>query len=163
MDQSIAGNDAGAGMNMGEATLERMAGLSRRNFLKMAVATSVAMGAAPRGWTAEQTKEGMPYRLLGRTGERVSAIGLGGYHIGETKDEKEGIGIIRSAIDRGINFMDNCWDYHGHRQHEDPRSGIRGGADLSADESPSGSGLARAHGASGGLGPVRVVQNGHAF
>src|SRR5438046_8588379 len=50
--------------------------------------------------------------MLGRTREKVSAIGLGGYHIGEPKDEQEGIRIIRSAIDRGITFMDNCWDYH---------------------------------------------------
>ena len=42
----------------------------------------------------------------------MSAIGLGGYHIGVQKDEKESIRIIRTAIDAGINFMDNCWDYH---------------------------------------------------
>jgi aryl-alcohol dehydrogenase-like predicted oxidoreductase len=54
----------------------------------------------------------VPRRTLGRTGESVSAIGLGGHHIGRPKDPAEGIRIIRSAIDRGINFMDNCWDYH---------------------------------------------------
>lgn len=54
----------------------------------------------------------MIYRTLGRTNEKVSAIGLGGHHIGRPKDEQESIRIIRSAIDRGINFMDNCWDYH---------------------------------------------------
>src|SRR5437773_4555481 len=54
----------------------------------------------------------MRYRPLGRTGEEVSIIGLGGHHIGRQKDEKESIQIIRSAIDAGINFMDNCWDYH---------------------------------------------------
>ena len=55
----------------------------------------------------------MPYRILGRTGERVSAIGLGGWHIGlKHVDESLSIRIIRSAIDRGINFMDNCWDYN---------------------------------------------------
>src|SRR5438309_2997874 len=54
----------------------------------------------------------MHYRTLGRTGEQVSLIGLGGFHIGSPKDEQEGIRIIRSAIDHGINFMDNCWDYH---------------------------------------------------
>lgn len=54
----------------------------------------------------------MLYRTLGRTKEKVSVIGLGGHHIGRPKDEQEGIKIIRSAIDRGINFMDNCWDYH---------------------------------------------------
>jgi aryl-alcohol dehydrogenase-like predicted oxidoreductase len=53
----------------------------------------------------------MIYRTLGKTGERVSAIGLGGSHIGRPKEEQEGIRIIRSAIDRGMNFMDNCWDY----------------------------------------------------
>lgn len=55
---------------------------------------------------------GMTYRTLGKTGEKVSAIGLGGHHIGRPKDAQEGIRIIRSAIDRGVNFMDNYWDYH---------------------------------------------------
>nr|WP_246275539.1 aldo/keto reductase [Brasilonema bromeliae] len=54
----------------------------------------------------------MIYRTLGRTGEKVSVIGLGGHHIGRPKDEQEGIRLIRTAIDRGINFMDNSWDYH---------------------------------------------------
>ncbi|HEX9938081.1 MAG TPA: aldo/keto reductase [Longimicrobium sp.] len=55
----------------------------------------------------------MPYRTLGHTGERVSAIGLGGWHLGlKTVDEDLAIRIIRSAVDRGINFMDNSWDYN---------------------------------------------------
>src|ERR1700731_3840448 len=58
------------------------------------------------------SSDGMSYRKLGSTGERVSAIGLGGYHIGVPKDENEGIRIIRSAVDRGINFLDNSCDYH---------------------------------------------------
>src|SRR5437867_6244513 len=54
----------------------------------------------------------IPYRTLGRTGERVSAIGLGGWHLGlERVDEQLSFRIIRTAIDRGINFLDNCWDY----------------------------------------------------
>jgi predicted aldo/keto reductase-like oxidoreductase len=55
----------------------------------------------------------MPYRLLGRTGARVSAIGLGGWHIGfKTMPEALSIRIIRTAIERGINFLDNSWDYN---------------------------------------------------
>jgi len=54
----------------------------------------------------------MPYRTLGRTGERVSLVGLGGYHLGKQADEQESIRIIRTAIDQGITFMDNCWDYN---------------------------------------------------
>jgi aryl-alcohol dehydrogenase-like predicted oxidoreductase len=54
----------------------------------------------------------MPYRTLGRSGEKVSLIGLGGYHIGIQRDTEESIRIIRTAIDAGINFMDNCWDYN---------------------------------------------------
>jgi aryl-alcohol dehydrogenase-like predicted oxidoreductase len=54
----------------------------------------------------------IPYRALGRTGEKVSAIGIGGYHLGQPSDEKEAIRIVRIAIDRGINFLDNSWDYH---------------------------------------------------
>ena len=74
-----------------------------------------ALGAlAAIGLTAgAQTKSnGMIYRTLGKTGEKVSAIGIGGFHIGSTADPNEGIRIVRAAVDRGINFLDNCWDYH---------------------------------------------------
>jgi aryl-alcohol dehydrogenase-like predicted oxidoreductase len=55
----------------------------------------------------------MIYRVLGSTGEKVSAIGVGGWHLGSEKvDEQLSIRIVRTAIDRGINFLDNCWDYN---------------------------------------------------
>ena len=55
----------------------------------------------------------IPYRTLGRTGEKVSTIGLGGWHLGMQRvDEQLSFRIIRTAIDRGINFLDNCWDYN---------------------------------------------------
>jgi predicted aldo/keto reductase-like oxidoreductase len=79
--------------------------LRRREFISSLAALPVA--AALRA----ETREGVIYRNLGSTGERVSAIGLGGYHIG-VPDETEGIRIIRTALDRGITFLDNSWDYH---------------------------------------------------
>lgn len=86
-------------------------GVTRRDFMRIAAAGTAAV-AATRDSIAKETRQGeMLYRQLGRTGERVSAIGLGGYHIGNPP-EGEGIRIIRAAIDRGITFMDNCWDYH---------------------------------------------------
>jgi aryl-alcohol dehydrogenase-like predicted oxidoreductase len=55
----------------------------------------------------------MIFRKLGNTGEKVSAIGLGGWHLGlKTVDEQLAIRIVRSAVDRGINFLDNSWDYN---------------------------------------------------
>ncbi|MFO8173576.1 MAG: aldo/keto reductase [Gemmatimonadota bacterium] len=55
----------------------------------------------------------MQYRTLGRTGEKVSVMGVGGHHLGlERVDEALAIRIVREAIDAGINFMDNSWDYH---------------------------------------------------
>jgi len=55
----------------------------------------------------------MEYRTLGKTGERVSAIGIGGAHAARPETAEETTRIIRTAIDNGINFMDNCWDYAG--------------------------------------------------
>jgi len=55
----------------------------------------------------------IPYRTLGRSGEKVSMVGLGGYHIGIQSTVEESVRIIRTAIDSGINFLDNCWDYNG--------------------------------------------------
>jgi predicted aldo/keto reductase-like oxidoreductase len=54
----------------------------------------------------------MLYRTLGRTGEKVSLLGLGGFHLGIKDDEQESIRVVRTAIDNGVTFMDNCWDYH---------------------------------------------------
>ena len=58
------------------------------------------------------SKQGIPYRILGHTGERVSVVGLGGFHIIKKNSEDESIRIVRTAIDNGINFLDNCWDYN---------------------------------------------------
>jgi aryl-alcohol dehydrogenase-like predicted oxidoreductase len=69
----------------------------------------------------------MIYRTLGKSGERVSAIGLGGHHIGRPADPNEGIRIIRSAIDRGITFMDNAWDYHDGESERRMGSALRDG------------------------------------
>src|ERR1044072_6382806 len=60
-----------------------------------------------------KTDSQMPMRTLGHTGVSVSLIGLGGWHLGfKSIDEDLSIRIIRTAIDNGINFMDNCWDYN---------------------------------------------------
>ena len=62
---------------------------------------------------SSDVRNGIPYRPLGRTGEMVSLIGVGGYHLGRQADEQEAVRIVRTALDNGINFLDNCWDYNG--------------------------------------------------
>lgn len=88
---------------------------NRREFLgKVAMGVAGARAASGKGLPAAPATNGnMPYRTLGRSGEKVSLLGLGGYHIGLQPDEQESIRIVRAAIDRGVNFMDNCWDYNG--------------------------------------------------
>jgi aryl-alcohol dehydrogenase-like predicted oxidoreductase len=54
----------------------------------------------------------IPQRVFGHTGETVSAIGLGGFHLGLIGSEREAISIVHKAIDAGITFMDNAWEYH---------------------------------------------------
>ncbi len=85
--------------------------MTRRELLAAALAITVA-SRFPASAGADQSKGEIPYRILGRTGEKVSIIGLGGYHLGSTPSENESIKIIRTAIDNGINFLDNCWDYN---------------------------------------------------
>ena len=94
-----------------------MSPMDRREFAKTAGAVAGAMAAQQflgGRMQAETTeKNGMMYRPLGRTGEHVSAIGLGGYHIGKpTIREQDAIQLMRQSIDRGITFMDNCFDYN---------------------------------------------------
>ncbi len=73
-------------------------------------ALNILAGAGIAATARAQVDGGMIYRKLGSTGERVSAIGLGGAHLAKPSEE-EAIRITRSALDRGMNFLDNCWDY----------------------------------------------------
>jgi predicted aldo/keto reductase-like oxidoreductase len=54
----------------------------------------------------------VPTRVLGQTGEKISLVGLGGYHLGMQSSEEESIRIIRTGLDSGVTFLDNCWDYN---------------------------------------------------
>jgi predicted aldo/keto reductase-like oxidoreductase len=86
--------------------------ISRRGFLGFAAA-SILLAHVDQKVPRLESRNGIPYRTLGRTGERVSLIGLGGYHLGKQADPQESIRIIRKGLDEGINFLDNCWDYNG--------------------------------------------------
>ena len=85
---------------------------TRRNFIKTAAATLAAAKVGQKAWAADTMTE-IPRRTLGRTGESVSIVGIGGFHLarpGVSADES--IRIIRKGLDEGINFLDNCWDYN---------------------------------------------------
>jgi aryl-alcohol dehydrogenase-like predicted oxidoreductase len=87
--------------------------VTRRQFLEIAAGASV-LARLPEYAQDKETHGVMPRRPLGRTGEKVSAIGLGGFHLGKPElSEMEAVRIIRTGIDNGINFLDNCWDYNG--------------------------------------------------
>ncbi len=94
-------------------------GLGRREFLG---SLSLALSTNLRAAQGE-----MQYRPLGRTGEKVSIVGLGGYHVGNPKDDSEAVRIVRTGIDGGITFMDNCWDYHNGLSEERMGKALRDG------------------------------------
>ncbi len=74
------------------------------------------------------TTDEVPRRALGRTGEMVSAVGVGGAHIGiESVSEELGIRIVQSALDRGINFLDNSWDYNDGKSERRMGKALRNG------------------------------------
>lgn len=105
---------------------------SRRDVLKLAVgaAASVPLASIAQGGQgpgAEERREGIPYRALGRTGVKVSLVGLGGFHIGKPTDPQEGVSLVRSALDRGINFLDNSWDYHNGESERRMGQALRDG------------------------------------
>ena len=111
--------------------------MKRRNFLKLATAGAAAAAiirnqaqaatetqadAAPAtagtfGPPPETIDEGgMKYRILGTTNEKVSIVGIGGYHLAREgfsgPSTEDAIRIVRTGIDAGVNFCDNCWDYN---------------------------------------------------
>jgi len=99
--------------------------MNRRNFINKAALAAGTLALSQKAFGASSDSaaetifetpptvlEGeMIYRTLGATGEKVSAIGMGGFHMSIPKTDEEAVRMIRTAIDRGLTFMDNCWDY----------------------------------------------------
>jgi predicted aldo/keto reductase-like oxidoreductase len=92
---------------------------SRRTFIEQTTAAA-SIAAVGQQVLAQTTASGtgLPTRVLGRTAQRVSILALGGWHIGAVKDDKEAIRIMHAAIDEGLTFFDNAWDYHDGRSEE---------------------------------------------
>jgi len=113
-------------------------GFTRRTFLKGSLAatiigplTAAVSGSAEKGSFTPSPGQGlgsapptvgqvngMPYRFLGKTGVKVSLLGVGGYHIGTIASPKEAVALIRTALDEGVNFLDNAWEYHDGQSEE---------------------------------------------
>ncbi|QRN99788.1 aldo/keto reductase [Archangium violaceum] len=106
---------------------------SRREFLQLAGIAALAAGAGVAGeaeadqGSAAPAPDAIPMRPFGKTGVKVSALGIGGFHIGAPKDEQVGIRIIQEALDAGINFLDNAWDYNKGRSEEIMGKALQGG------------------------------------
>jgi uncharacterized protein len=93
---------------------------TRRDFLKQAAVgtTLAALAEEVLAQTSAASATGLPTRVLGRTGQRVSILCIGGWHIGAIKDDAESIRLMQAALDEGITFFDNAWDYHDGRSEE---------------------------------------------
>jgi uncharacterized protein len=116
----MAGN-----LEQAEATLD----IDRRRFLQAGLASTATMVAAskPHGSTdggrvssgfTNAGEEEIPRRSLGKTGEQVSIIGLGGYHLGTMSSLDEATRLVHEALDAGITFFDNAWEYNDHRSED---------------------------------------------
>jgi aryl-alcohol dehydrogenase-like predicted oxidoreductase len=90
--------------------------LDRREF-SQSLAVCAALAASTAGDAADEG-DPIPQRPLGKTGVKVSALGLGGYHIGKCASLKEAVRIVHEAIDAGVTFLDNAWEYNGGRSEE---------------------------------------------
>ena len=112
--------------------------LKRRNFLKLAGSTAALMLAAARRAVAADPGDGtvppgpssgqVPRRVLGHTGEQVSIVGIGGHHLGRALvEESESIRIVRTALDNGVNFLDNSWDYNDGKSETRVGKALRDG------------------------------------
>ena len=93
---------------------------SRRQFVQSAgaVMSAAALAKQVMAQTSSASATGLPTRVLGRTGQRVSIICLGGWHIGSVKEDAEAVRIMHAAIDGGLTFFDNAWDYLDGRSEE---------------------------------------------
>jgi predicted aldo/keto reductase-like oxidoreductase len=93
-----------------QASLREIRAMSDSSFNRREWLAATALGLSQ---VARAATGDMPYRPLGKTGEKVSLIGMGGYHLGKPKlTDDEAVRLVREGLDHGINFLDNSWDYN---------------------------------------------------
>ena len=99
---------------------------TRRDFIKQ-TAFGLCAGNMLSHALAASNQADIPTRPLGSTGINVSILGLGGHHIGRIRDDSQSIRLIRKAIDSGVTFLDNAWEYHNGRSEELMGKALTGG------------------------------------
>src|SRR5580698_4685394 len=114
-------------------------GPDRRDFLQTAglIGAGLALSGAaahaqdtPRpGELTDTGPDQIPRKFFGRTKEKLSVIGLGGYNLGDAPSLEEAIAIVREAVDAGVNFFDNAWEYHDGKSEEWMGQGLAGRRD----------------------------------
>jgi len=100
--------------------------VDRRRFLRAATGTVIGAAMAPGAVVAAAAPLAMtntgpdqiPRKPLGKTGERVSIIGVGGYHLGTMRAGDDAVRLVQEAVDAGVTFFDNAWEYNDHRSEE---------------------------------------------
>src|SRR5260370_36833355 len=97
--------------------------VTRRTFVEAFMLGSA--GLAAQGQPGAE----VPKRPLGRTGLKVSALGIGGYHLGSADTEAEATQIVNEALDAGVNFFDNAWEYHHGLSEERMGRALKGKRD----------------------------------
>lgn len=110
-----------------------MTELNRRDFMSRAAVVTAALGAnsAFGQNAADPAKKSpghapVPVRPFGKSGIQISALGIGGYHLGSASGQQEATEIVAKALDAGVNFFDNCWDYHDGESEERLGQALKG-------------------------------------
>jgi predicted aldo/keto reductase-like oxidoreductase len=113
--------------------MENRKEFTRRKFVKSSAAVvtgSFVVRPGLAGTTSQGGDEdGVPHRPLGKTGALVSCLGVGGYHLGSITEEKDSTELVARAFDAGINFFDNCWEYHDGVSEERLGAALKGKRD----------------------------------
>jgi aryl-alcohol dehydrogenase-like predicted oxidoreductase len=113
-------------------------GPDRRDFLQTASLVGAGLALSGAAAHAEDPRPGelidagpdrIPRKLFGKTKEKVSAIGLGGYSLGDAPSLKDAITIVQEAIDAGVNFFDNAWEYHDGKSEDWMGQALKGRRD----------------------------------
>jgi predicted aldo/keto reductase-like oxidoreductase len=110
--------------------MENRKEFTRRKFVKSAAAVVTGSFVVRPGLAGRTSQggdaDGVPHRPLGKTGALVSCLGVGGYHLGSIREEKDSTELVARALDAGINFFDNCWEYHDGVSEERLGAALKG-------------------------------------